>query len=73
MAETHETLHHGLDLPDGAVPLAVVELVEYLDPDTGQRVYGYRHQGASAVSTTLGLIDLMKGRVAKSARFPDDD
>lgn len=65
-------IDHHIDLPDGAVPLAAVELVEYLDPDSGERVYGFRHVGSSAVSTVLGLIELMKRKLLADAHFQDE-
>lgn len=59
---------HSIPLPEGAIPLSVVEIVEYLTPE-GHRVYGYRHSGDTALSTTLGLIELAKTQIIEQADF----
>lgn len=68
MKQDTNRIEHHVDLPEGALPLSVVEVVEYLDAD-GNRVYGYRHQGSTALSATIGLLDLAKHNLMSRAKF----
>ena len=45
------------DIPRGAVPLAVVEITEFLDED-GQRRFSVRGGGEVPLSTMIGLLRL---------------
>lgn len=66
--QTNGTVAHHIDLPDDALPVAVFEIVEYLDAE-GNRVYAYRHAGASNVSTAVGLIELAKHNLMSRTNF----
>lgn len=54
-----DELRHQVDLPDGAIPHVVFEVVGYLD-EAGDLRYVSRWQGDSPLSTTIGLIELAK-------------
>ena len=60
-----------IDLPDEAVPLSVIELVEYLDEDS-ERCFKFRTQGTESTAMILGLLELAKRDLIRSSRFPDD-
>lgn len=69
MSAPSETLHHVVDLPEGAMPTLVVELVEYLDPESGERKHVLRHEGSMSLSAVLGMLDLTKDRLMRQAEF----
>lgn len=60
-------------LPDSAIPLTAVEVVEYLDED-GDHAYGFRVQGTQSPSSVAGLLELVKARFLDMANYgcPDD-
>lgn len=51
-----------VDLPEGAIPLGVVEVVSYLDDD-GDTCYGFRWPASMSYSNVLGLLELVKSHV----------
>ena len=66
-------IRHHCPLPEGSVPLAVCEVVEYLDAD-GERLYAYRHAGSGgSLSGIVGLLELAKVRLIRGANFGDGD
>jgi hypothetical protein len=50
-----------LPLDDSAIPMTVVEIVEYLDED-GDHAYGYRVQGTQSPAQVAGLLEVVKCR-----------
>lgn len=59
-------LTYVLPLPEEAVPMTVVEVVEYLDED-GDHAYGYRVQGTQSPAQVAGLLEVVKGRFLGAA------
>lgn len=51
-------------LPDAAMPMAVVEVVQYLD-EQGEQKYAFRFTEGAAGSTLLGLLELAKHQLFK--------
>lgn len=61
-----------LELPDGAVVSHGIFMVAYFD-DQGQEMYCYGGQGESSIGATLGLIELVKGRMLNRVFHPEAD
>lgn len=58
------------DLPEEAVPLVVVEVVEYLDIE-GDRRFVVRIDGEVPLSTTVGLMRIAEHQImAQAADWP---
>ena len=55
---TRQVLTH-CPLPDAAMPMAVVEVCQYLD-EQGEQKYAFRFTEGAAGSTLLGLLELAK-------------
>lgn len=54
------TTHDRNDLPDGAIVTVEVEIVGYLDPTSGDTLYGTRWSGDTTLSSALGLVEMAK-------------
>lgn len=62
-----DPLRNHCDLPPDAVPLSVVEVVEYLTTD-GSRAFVVRHSTGNPLSTIVGLLELGKAQVLEDSR-----
>jgi hypothetical protein len=54
-----EPIETRVQMPEGSMPVQVVEVCSYIDPD-GNNMWGYRLRGETPLSTTLGLLEMLK-------------
>jgi hypothetical protein len=52
--------HERLDLPEGAIVTSEMEVVGYLDPETGATLYGTRFMAEATTATVIGLMEMAK-------------
>lgn len=58
-------VRHQIDsIPDEAIAITALEVVEYLDED-GDRSYAFRYDGDVSVATMLGLLVLLQDDVLR--------
>ena len=53
-------VHERVELPEGAVVTSEVEVVGYLDPETGETLYGTRIAAETTTSVVIGLLEMAK-------------
>lgn len=53
------------DLDEGAMPIACLVIVLYLDAETGQQKYGLATKGESSLTTYLGMTVIAQGELKK--------
>jgi hypothetical protein len=71
-AEVNRFEHVQAFVPEGAVPIASVAVVEYLDTDGNTR-FGIEHHGDVPLSTFVGLMELAKVDMVESAKQDWDE
>jgi hypothetical protein len=49
-------------VPEGSMLVEVVEVVSYLDKE-GDRYWNFRMDGDTPVSSTIGLLEMVKNRI----------
>lgn len=58
-------VNHSCELPDGAVPVTVIEIVSYLVAD-GDQQFCVRVGGNPQLSAALGLVELSKDSMIRA-------
>lgn len=72
--DERDPLRHGIELPEGAVVVGVVEIVEYIDAeDPGTGRYSFRFPNDMSYSNMLGLLELVKASIIGRYLSMDDD
>lgn len=65
-----DPMRHSCVLPEGCIPSAVIEVVEYIDED-GDAAYAFRFPPHLSYTAALGLLELVKAQILH--RYFDDD
>lgn len=55
-----EDLEHLIELPEDALPMAVIEVVYYITSDEDDPQFAVRVGGAPHLTTSIGLLELTK-------------
>lgn len=66
-----DEVHHNMQLPDGALPVAVIEVVTYL-VDDGDQQFVVRVGGNPQLSAALGLLRLAEDSLIRAYMGEDD-